>query len=820
MVFDTQFLSQELTPVGWEGKSIIIGDQTYKFTIETVQKHLDRIQAKLNIDIVSNDYVSYLYNRLTNKFTLDEFNDEMSTSANDFYTTHCDYMKITSYITVNKIHRSTKADIVETTRNLYYSIDPNNKDKSKIHYIHQVSKDYLDFVEKHGDELNAMIDYQRDYDISYFGLETLKKSYLKSEIPLLDENGNEKQGKKQIECPQHTWMRVAVGIHKHWNDLKSIKETYDYISQKYFTHATPTLFNSGSDTAQLASCFLIKLKFDSLDGILDTMRHASLISKHGGGVSIYLGNIRAKNSRIKSTQGKANGLRIARVLDALADFFNQGGRSGSFVIYIEPWHSDIEMFLNFRKNGGNEKDRARDLFLGLTINDLFMETVEKNEDWYLMCPDECPGLCDTYGEEFNALYKKYVSEGRYRKVMKAQKIWFLLLERQIEQGLPYMMYKDAMNMKSNQKNLGTIVCSNLCTEIIEYTSPDEIAVCNLASICLPKCIVNGVFDFTILAKITKIATRNLNRIIDINYYTSKETKYSNFKNRPIGLGVQGLADVFIMLRMAFDSPEASQLNKDIFETMYFNAMETSIDLAIEDGPYESFPGSPLSEGKFQFDLWASHSRGPAFIKHSGMWDWETQRERVKKHGARNSLLIAPMPTASTSQIMGNNECFEPYTTNIYSRSTSAGKFKIVNEHLVRDLIKLGLWNKGMRDEIMKHDGSVQNIESIPKEIRVIYKTSWDLSQKVIVRMAADRGIYVDQSQSMNIHIADPDYEKLTTIHYLGWELGLKTGMYYLRSKPKANAKKFHMTKVVTTDKMIDKTESFICTDDVCIRCSS
>lgn len=830
MVFDKNLLFDEnILDSDCAEKHIVIGDVKYNFSLTSAINYLNKIKEKLNVDNglneSFNEYIEYLYGRLTDVFTIDELHGEMLTTVKDFYPIHYDYMKIASYITVKKIHANTCEDILETTRKLYYSIDPNNKDKSKQHYIHQVSKNYLEFVEKYATELNEMLDFSRDFDITYFGLETLKKSYLKSEIPKLDENGDEVEnalGKKQIERPQHMWMRTAVGIHKKWNDLESIKETYEYMSRKYFTHATPTLFNAGSGTSQMASCFLIKLKDDSLEGIMETMKRAAKISKHGGGVAIYLSNLRARNSRIKSTQGKANGLKIARVLDALTDFFNQGGRSGSCAIYLEPWHADVEFFLNLRKNGGKEKERARDLFLALSINDLFMKCVDEDTNWYLMCPDECPGLCEVYGEEFDNLYQKYVSEGRYRKVIKARKLWWHILSVQIEQGLPYIVYKDAMNRKSNQKNLGTIVCSNLCTEIIEYTSPDEVAVCNLASICLPKCIVDGKFDFELLGKITRIITKNLNRIIDVNFYTEEETRSSNFKNRPIGIGVQGLADAFIMLGMPFDSEEAAKLNKDIFETIYYYAMDTSIELAKTDCPYDTFVGSPLSEGKLQFDLWAEFSE--VKVTHSGRYDWDALKIKVKRYGARNSLLLAPMPTASTSQILGSNECFEPYTSNIYARQTSAGKFKVINEHLMKDLMKVGLWNKDMRDKIMAFDGSVQQIEEIPIEIRNVYKTSWDIKQTKLVDMAAERGIYIDQSQSLNIFIADPDYEKLSTIHFRGWKKGLKTGMYYLRSKPLIMAKQFNTGKKKANE--ISKNESIdaigpVCTmKEGCVMCSS
>jgi ribonucleoside-diphosphate reductase alpha chain len=588
-------------------------------------------------------------------------------------------------------------------------------------------------------------------------------------------------------------MRVAVGI--HGADIAAAIHTYNLLSERWFTHATPTLFNAGTPKPQMSSCFLLAMQDDSIEGIYDTLKQTAKISQSAGGIGLSIHNVRATGSYIKGTNGTSNGIiPMLRVFNDTARYVDQGGgkRKGSFAIYLEPWHADVFDFLELKKNHGKEEMRARDLFYALWIPDLFMKRVESNEEWSLFCPHECPGLSDAYGEEFEALYHKYELEGKARAVVKAQELWFKVLESQTETGTPYMLYKDHANNKSNQKNLGTIKSSNLCTEIMEYTSKDEVAVCNLASLALPKYVrtnEQGVseFDHAKLYEVTKAATVNLNKIIDVNYYPVPEARNSNLRHRPIGLGVQGLADVFIMLRMPFESAEAQQLNKDIFETIYFAAMEASMELAKVEGPYSTWEGSPISKGIFQFDMWN-------VTPSSGNWDWEKLRQQVVEHGVRNSLLVAPMPTASTSQILGNNECFEPYTSNIYARRVLSGEFAVVNKHLLKDLIKLNLWNETMKNKLISANGSVQNIPEIPQNLKELYKTVWEIKQKTILEMAADRGAYICQSQSLNIHIQDVNFGKLTSMHFHAWKLGLKTGMYYLRTKAAADAIKFTIEK--------------------------
>ena len=589
-------------------------------------------------------------------------------------------------------------------------------------------------------------------------------------------------------------MRVAVGI--HGEDIAAAIETYNLLSEKWFTHATPTLFNAGTPKPQLSSCFLLTMQDDSIDGIYDTLKQCAKISQSAGGIGLSIHNIRAKGSYIKGTGGNSNGIvPMLRNFDMTARYVDQGGgkRKGSFAIYLEPWHADIFDFLDMKKNHGKEEMRARDLFYALWISDLFMKRVENNEMWSLFCPNEAPGLAEVWGEDFERLYEKYEKEGRYRRQVKAQDLWFEVLESQIETGTPYILYKDAANRKSNQKNLGTIKSSNLCTEIIEYTAPDEVAVCNLASLALPKYVTEeGRFDHQKLYEITKVATRNLNKVIDINYYPVPEARNSNMRHRPIGLGVQGLADVFILLRMPFDSEEARRLNEDIFETIYFAAMEASMEASKVHGPYETFKGSPVSKGIFQFDMWGVTPK-------SGRWDWENLKREVKQHGVRNSLLVAPMPTASTSQILGNNECFEPYTSNIYTRRTLSGEFIIANKHLMKDLMSLGLWSETMRQKLIAANGSIQNIPEIPQNIKDIYRTVWEISQKSIIDMSADRGAYICQSQSLNIHLTNPNFGKLTSMHFHAWKKGLKTGMYYLRTTAAADAIKFTLDKVAAAE---------------------
>ncbi|UJP66919.1 ribonucleoside-diphosphate reductase subunit alpha [Mongoliitalea daihaiensis] len=694
---------------------------------------------------------------------------------------HPDYAVLAARIAISNLHKTTSQSFSNTMKRLYTHINPKTGDNAAL-----IAPDVYGIVKKHAAKLDETIDYSRDFDYDFFGFKTLERSYLIKLDGVV------------VERPQHMLMRVAVGIHKE--DIDAAIETYHLLSQKWFTHATPTLFNAGTPKPQLSSCFLLTMKDDSIDGIYDTLKQCAKISQSAGGIGLSIHNIRAKGSYIRGTNGVSNGIvPMLRNFDMTARYVDQGGgkRKGSFAIYLEPWHADIKDFLDLKKNHGKEEMRARDLFYAMWLSDLFMKRVEQNESWSLFCPNEAPGLADCYGEEFEKLYEKYEKEGRAREVIKAQDLWFEILESQIETGTPYMLYKDAANAKSNQKNLGTIKSSNLCTEILEYTSPDEVAVCNLASIALPKFVKEGpdgkkYFDHQKLYDITKVATKNLNKVIDVNYYPVEEARRSNFRHRPIGLGVQGLADAFIMLRMPFDSDEAKGLNEDIFETIYYAAVETSMELAKTQGTYETYEGSPASKGILQFDMWGVTPK-------SGRWNWDELKQKVVKYGLRNSLLVAPMPTASTSQILGNNECFEPYTTNIYTRRTLSGEFIVANKHLMKDLIRLGLWNDSMRNRLVAANGSVQNIPGIPQNIKDLYKTVWEISQKTIIDMAADRGAYICQSQSMNVFLQDPNFGKLTSMHFYAWKKGLKTGMYYLRSQAAASAIQFTVDKAALDD---------------------
>ena len=689
--------------------------------------------------------------------------------------THPDYALLASRIAVSNLHKNTKKSFSDAVKDLYEYIDPKTDKKAPL-----ISDEVYDIIIKNADILDSTIIYDRDFRYDFFGFKTLERSYLlklKGEV---------------AERPQQMLMRVAVGIHK--DNLDAAIETYNYMSEGWFTHATPTLFNSGTPKPQMSSCFLLTTKEDSIPGIYDTLKQCAQISQSAGGIGLSIHDIRATGSYIKGTNGTSNGIvPMLRVFNDTARYVDQGGgkRKGSFAIYVEPWHADIFDFLDLRKNHGKEEQRARDLFYALWIPDLFMQRVEENGDWTLMCPNECPGLADVHGKDFEKLYKKYESEGKGRKSIKAQELWFKILESQIETGTPYMLYKDAANEKSNQKNLGTIKSSNLCTEIIEYTAPDEVAVCNLASIALPKFVIDGNFDHEKLFKVAYRVTKNLDKVIDANYYPVAEARNSNMRHRPIGIGVQGLADTFILLRQAFESPEAKQLNKDIFETIYYAALTASKDLAIENGPYESYKGSPVSKGILQFDMWN--------VKPSERWEWDLLRDEIKKNGVRNSLLLAPMPTASTAQILGNNECFEPYTSNIYTRRVLSGEFIIVNKHLLRDLVKLGIWDDRLKNKLMASNGSIQNIEEIPENIKNLYKTAWEISQKVLLDMAADRGAFIDQSQSLNIFMENANFAKLTSMHFYGWKAGLKTGMYYLRTKSATDAIKFTLDKEVISE---------------------
>ena len=697
--------------------------------------------------------------------------------------THPDYALLASRIAVSNLHKNTKKSFSDTVKDLYDYIDPKTNEKAPL-----ISDEVYKIVKKNADVLDSTIIYDRDFRYDFFGFKTLERSYL---LKL----------KGQVaERPQQMIMRVAVGIHK--DDLDAAIETYNYMSEGWFTHATPTLFNSGTPKPQMSSCFLLATKEDSIPGIYDTLKQCAQISQSAGGIGLSIHDIRATGSYIKGTNGTSNGIvPMLRVFNDTARYVDQGGgkRKGSFAIYIEPWHADIFDFLDLRKNHGKEEQRARDLFYALWTPDLFMQRVEENGDWTLMCPHECPGLSDTHGKKFEKLYKKYESEGKGRKTIKAQELWFKILESQIETGTPYMLYKDAANEKSNQKNLGTIKSSNLCTEIIEYTSPDEVAVCNLASIALPKFVIDGKFDFEKLFKVTYRVTRNLDKVIDANYYPVPEARNSNMRHRPIGIGVQGLADAFILMRQAFESEEARQLNKDIFETIYYAALTASKDLAIEKGPYESYKGSPVSQGILQFDMWN--------VKPSDRWEWDLLRDEIQKNGVRNSLLLAPMPTASTAQILGNNECFEPYTSNIYTRRVLSGEFIIVNKHLLRDLVKLGIWDDRLKNKLMASNGSIQNIDEIPDNIKNLYKTAWEISQKVLLDMAADRGAFIDQSQSLNIFMENANFAKLTSMHFYGWKAGLKTGMYYLRTKSATDAIKFTLDKEAMSEPVAKNEET-------------
>lgn len=699
--------------------------------------------------------------------------------------THPDYASLASRIAVSNLHKSTKKSFTDTMEDLYNYIDPVTGAPASL-----LAEDVIEVIRENAEYLDSHIIYDRDFNYDYFGFKTLERSYL------LKING------EIAERPQHLLMRVSVGIHK--DDLESVVATYNLMSEGWFTHATPTLFNSGTPKPQMSSCFLLTMKEDSISGIYDTLQQCAKISQNAGGIGLAIHDIRATGSYIKGTNGTSNGIvPMLRVFNDTARYVDQGGgkRKGSFAIYMEPWHADVFDFLELKKNHGKEEQRARDLFYALWIPDLFMKRVEEDGDWTLMCPNECPRLANTHSAEFEALYTQYESEGKGRKTIKAQDLWFKILESQIETGTPYMLYKDAANSKSNQQNLGTIRSSNLCTEIVEYTAPDEVAVCNLASIALPKYIKNGEFDHEKLFEVTYQVTKNLNRIIDRNYYPIPEARNSNMRHRPIGIGVQGLADAFILMRFPFDSEEARRLNSEIFETLYYAACTASKDLAKSEGAYETFQGSPASEGRLQFDFWN--------VTPSDRWEWDVLKEEIREHGLRNSLLMAPMPTASTAQILGNNECFEPYTSNIYTRRVLSGEFIIVNKHLLRDLTKLGLWNDDMKNRIIAANGSIQNIQEIPENLKALYRTAWEISQKAIVDMSADRGAFICQSQSLNVFMENVNTGKLTSMHFYAWKKGLKTGMYYLRTKAATDAIKFTVDKKYKEVPLVDTTDEVV-----------
>ena len=705
--------------------------------------------------------------------TTSDLDNLAAETAASMTVSHPDYAKLAARISVSNLHKDTKKTFSEVMTDLYEYVNPRTGKKAPL-----LSDEVYKVIQDNKDRLDSTIIYNRDYGYDYFGFKTLERSYL------LKLNG------KIAERPQHMLMRVSVGI--HLDDLDAAIETYELMSKKYFTHATPTLFNSGTPKPQMSSCFLLTMQDDSIDGIYDTLKQTAKISQSAGGIGLSIHNVRATGSYISGTNGTSNGIvPMLQVYNDTARYVDQGGgkRKGSFAIYIEPWHADIFDFLDLKKNHGKEEMRARDLFYAMWIPDLFMKRVEEDGNWTLMCPNECPNLFNVHSEEFDELYLKYESENKGRKTIKARVLWEKILESQIETGTPYMLYKDAANRKSNQKNLGTIRSSNLCTEIMEYTSPDEVAVCNLASIALPMFVKNGAFDHKELFRITKRVTKNLNKVIDRNYYPVKEAENSNFRHRPVGLGIQGLADAFIMLRMPFTSDEAKTLNQEIFETLYFAAVTASMELAKEEGPYSSYEGSPISKGEFQYNLWGIKDE-----ELSGRWDWAGLRQKVLENGVRNSLLVAPMPTASTSQILGNNEAFEPYTSNIYTRRVLSGEFIVVNKHLLEDLVNLGLWNNDLKNAIMRANGSIQNIDGIPQDLKELYKTVYELSMKDIIDMSRHRGYFIDQSQSLNLFMENANYAKLTSMHFYAWKNGLKTGMYYLRTKAAVDAIKFTVEK--------------------------
>jgi ribonucleoside-diphosphate reductase alpha chain len=754
-----------------------------KLTYQLAVGHIDALE-------VAKRTIQGIYDGITTK-ELDKLSAEVAAYMS---TIHPDYSTLAARIAMSNLHRSTIDSFTDTMSSLYNFINPKTKEASPL-----ISKELLDCAIKFKDRIDKEIAYSRDFEYDYFGFKTLERSYLL------------KINNEIVERPQHMIMRVALGI--HGEDIESAIETYHLMSQKWFTHASPTLFNAGTNKPQMSSCFLLSMKDDSIDGIYSTLKDCALISQSAGGIGLSIHNIRAKGSFIKGTNGTSNGIvPMLRVFNDTARYVDQGGgkRKGAFAIYLEPWHADIFDFLELKKNHGKEELRARDLFYALWVNDLFMKRVEEDGNWSLFCPHQAPKLSECYGKDFEELYKKYELEGRAKEVVSARKLWLAIIESQIETGSPFMLFKDAANEKSNQKNLGTIKSSNLCTEIIQYTDDKEVAVCNLASISLSHFVIDGQFDFEKLFEVTSVITKNLNKIIDLNYYPIEQAKYSNMKNRPIGIGVQGLADTFAKMRMPFDSLESKKLNIEIFETIYYAALTTSCELAKKNGAYDSYNGSPISEGILQFDMWN--------VTPSSRWDWQTLKESIAKNGIRNSLLMAPMPTASTSQILGNNECIEPFTSNIYTRRVLSGEFTVVNKFLVSDLIKLDLWNEDMKNKIIAANGSIQSIQEIPDDIKSLYKTVWEIKQKDIVEMAADRGAYIDQSQSLNIHMENVNVGKLNSLHFYAWKKGLKTGMYYLRTKAAADAIKF--TVKSETHKNEEQLVCSIDNKDECISCGS
>jgi len=790
-------------------------------SFDKVLMRLKKLSSDLNINV--SEIAQKVCTRIYDGVKTCELDELAAYLCSSMSIDNPDYSTLASRIIISNHHKNTSPSFSETVQILY-----DNKD---IHGEHSplVSEELYDIVCKNKEKLNNYIDYQRDFLFDYFGFKTLERAYLI------------KINKKIIERPQHLWMRVSLGI--HGNDIREVLQTYDLMSKKYFTHATPTLFNSGTKRPQLSSCFLCSVNDDSVSGIYESLKEMALISKYAGGIGIHIHQIRSKGSHIRGTNGTSNGIiPMLRVFNNTARYIDQAGkRLGSIAVYLETWHSDIEAFLELKKNHGSEEERCRDLFLALWVSDLFMERVKQNAKWSLMCPDQCRGLSEVYGDDFKALYEKYESEGKYNKQINAQELWFKILEAQIEQGVPYILYKDAANKKSNQKNLGTIKSSNLCAEVLIYSSPEETGVCNLASICLPSYVEDGKFNFEKLHDVVKVAAKNLNKVIDVNFYPVEKARVGNLRHRPIGIGVQGLADVFMMLKYPFESKDAAELNKQIFETIYHAAVESSMELSKkrskiigdilnnnsdEDigkyvnefeqdiiktkyaGAYSSFEGSPISQGLFQFDLWGEQP--------SDRYDWDKLRNDIKEYGVRNSLLISPMPTASTSQIMGFNESFEPFTNNIFQRKTLSGEFIVINKYLIRDLINKGLWNKELKDTIILHEGSIQNIPEIDQEMKDLYKTSWEIKQRVVIDMSADRGRYICQTQSLNIFMEEPDFQKLSSMHFYGHSKGLKTGSYYLRTRPKAKTQQFTIDPEFAKKKLRCAEEN----GDSCVLCSA
>ena len=707
-------------------------------------------------------------------------------------TQHPDYITLASHIATSNNHKNTDASFYKVMVKLH-----NNKDNQKCSSP-LISETTMSAITKYKIELENMIMYERDFLIEYFGYKTLEYSYL------LKVDG------QVVERPQHMWLRVSVGI--HGDNIEKIKETYDLMSQKYFTHATPTLFNSGTLRPQMSSCYLIAMENDSLGGIFNTLADCAHISKWAGGIGLHIHNVRARGSLIRGTNGASTGIvPMLRVFNSTARYVDQGGRrNGSFAIYLEPWHADIREFLELKKNHGDEEVKARDLFYALWIPDLFMKKIKENEDWCLFCPNECPGLSDVYGEKFDALYHSYESEGREKCKLKARDLWFKILDSQMETGTPYLLYKDACNKKSNQQNIGTIKSSNLCCEIVQYSDDKETAVCNLASIALNKFVTaNKTFDYDLLHSVAKVVTYNLNQVIDVNYYPTEKTRTSNMRHRPIGIGIQGLADIFMMMNFAFNSSEAKQINTNIFETIYHAALEASVELSKLHGPYDSFNGSPASKGILQFDMW---NIDPG----NSRYNWTEMKASIIKYGIRNSLLLAPMPTASTSQILGNNEAFEPITSNIYTRRTLAGEFIVINKYLMRELIDMGLWTDALKNNIIANRGSVQHLTNLSEHVRNKYKTVWEIPMKDLIDMSADRAAFICQSQSLNLWMEEPSYGPLTSMHFYAWSKGLKTGLYYLRRKPKHQAQQFTIEPEQQAKSKNDKEEEF----EICTMCSS